>query len=468
MHSIHRKLKLALPLLAGALLSSAEPTAHNLLIITTDDQGLQAGCYGDPYAITPNLDALAAEGTLFTRAYTAQASCSPARASLLTGLYPHQNGQIGLAGHHPEYRVKDGIPSLPSILKRSGFRLAILGKLHVSPASAFTFDFAWAKNDPLATRDVAQLAKKAEEFLDDLHDEERFFLYVNYFDPHRPFDAGSNQTKGLPEHPYTPDEVSPLPYLGIDGKPARTEAAAYYNSIRRMDSGLGMLFKSLKDRGLWEDTIIVFLGDHGPPFTRGKTTAYEAGEQIPLIIRWPGIAEEGQRTDALASIVDVLPTALSALDIKVSTEIAGQNLRPVLNGDTPEHWRNYVFGEYTSHAATHFFPRRAIRSQRYKLIHNLDSPRKNPVPYIGQTNRGAGNNVDPNFLAAYSTMEQPPEFEFYDIGNDPYETKNLIEDPTFKEHIIELQSALKDWRIQTNDPLLDPAELERLRMTHEK
>ena len=449
----------ALGLLA---LGSHAETVRNVVVITTDDQGPQAGCYGDPHAVTPNLDALAAAGTLFERGYTTQASCSPARASLLTGLYPHQNGQVGLAGHHPEFRVKPGLPNLPALFQEAGFATGILGKLHVSPARDFPFDFEWASHgNPKLTRDVREVAARAGEFLDGT-DGRRFFLYVNYFDPHRPFDDGMRQTEGLPEDPYAAAEVPPLPYLGIDGPGARAEAAAYYNGIKRMDVGLGLLFAALKERGFWKDTLIVFVGDHGPPFTRGKTTVYEAGEQIPYIVRWPGVGDAGQRSDALVSMVDIFPTVLDATGLAV-TPNAGRSLRPVLDGALPADWRTFLFTEYTAHAADHFYPRRAVRTERFKLIHNLDHQRPNPVPYIGATRRAPPNRTNPDFVPAYKRMERPPEFEFFDLHQDPYELSNVADDPTYAEPLAELKEALHAWRVATGDPLLEPAELERLR-----
>ena len=267
----------AAPDIAPALVQSAPPAERtpNVLLITTDDMGLQAGCYGDALAVTPNLDSLAAQGVLFERGYTTQASCSPARASLLTGLYPHQNGQIGLAGQHPEFRVKDGTHTLSTLLRNAGYETGILGKLHLSPGDAFPFDFAWpGGSQAMATRKVRTVADKVAEFLDGPAKDKPFFLYVNYFDPHRPFDQDADQTEGLPEKPYAPDEVKPLAYLGMDGKPPRAEAAAYYNSIRRIDTGLGLLFDVLKERDRWDDTLVIFVSDHGPPFARAKTTVY--------------------------------------------------------------------------------------------------------------------------------------------------------------------------------------------------
>ena len=114
-------------LMAGCAHGTADtnrPTCRNILLITTDDQGVEAGCYGDPYARTPHMDALAAEGARFSRAYITQASCSPSRSSMLTGLYPHQNGQVGLA--HYDIQMHDGVPTLHGVLKAAGYRLSLI------------------------------------------------------------------------------------------------------------------------------------------------------------------------------------------------------------------------------------------------------------------------------------------------------------------------------------------------------
>jgi len=458
----------AAPDIAPALVQSAPPAERtpNVLLITTDDMGLQAWCYGDPLAVTPSLDSLAAQGVLFERGYTTQASCSPERASLLTGLYPHQNGQIGLAGQRREYRVKDGTPTLPSLLRNAGYKTGILGKLHIAPGEAFPFDFSWPGDaQAKATRQVKTVATKAAEFLDGPARKKPFFLYVNYFDPHRPFDQDAHQTEGLPEKPYAPEEANPLAYLGMDGKPARAEAAAYYNGIRRVDAGLGLLFDVLKERDRWDDTLVIFVSDHGPPFARAKTTVYEAGVHIPFIVRWPRVSAPSTRTGAFASLVDIMPTVLDAAGIKPPV-MAGRSLRPVLGGDVPDDWRKLLFTEYTARASEHFAPRRTVRDERFKLIHNLLPDHPNPVPYQGATQPNQLNQLDPTFATSYRIMERPPEWEFYDLRDDPFELNNLFDEPAKQEEVVRLKAGLLAWREETNDPLLNPDELLRLKNNH--
>lgn len=439
-------------------------TRMNIVLITTDDEGTQLGCYGDPFADTPNIDELAEQGVLFKQAFVTHASCSPSRSSILTGLYPHQNGQIGLTDEHMEYRIKDGIPNLPALLKEAGYYNGILGKLHVKPVDAFPFDFKWAMGNPLATRDVREVARQAGLFLKQ-RDDRPFFLYVNYFDPHRPFDADMHQFKGIPEHPYQPDDIKPFPFLGIDSPVIREEVAAYYNGVKRADVGLGMLFDQLKEAGVYDNTLIIFVGDHGPPFVRAKTTAYEAGLGVPLVVRWPGVSQEKLQTEAFTSTVDLMPTILDAVGLE-SPPVAGRSLRGVVEGRTPPDWRKLLFAEYTSHANPHLYPRRTVRSKNYKLIHNLDAMRPNPLVFIGRTTITQDTVVDPNMEQAYKTLANPPEYELYHLATDPHETINLVDDPAYIEVLDTLKKALHAWREQTNDPLLDPAELRRLKTAH--
>ena len=136
--SMKRVLSFAFVAMLTAVPALAE--RPNILLIVSEDNGPELGCYGDPYARTPNLDQLASEGVRFNRAYVAQAGCSQSRASVLTGLYPHQHGQIGLATWG--FRMyREDTPNLPRSLKAAGYRTGIIGKLHINPESAFPFDF---------------------------------------------------------------------------------------------------------------------------------------------------------------------------------------------------------------------------------------------------------------------------------------------------------------------------------------
>jgi N-sulfoglucosamine sulfohydrolase len=161
--------------------------------------------------------------------------------------------------------------------------------------------------------------------------------------------------------------------------------------------------------------------------------------------------------------VDIVPTLLDASGIDCPP-VAGRSLREVLQGKTPEGWRDKLFAEYTSHAAAHFYPRRSLRDGHWKLIHNLDFERANPVP-----RRGAGQIAqltDPVWIATFATDLNPPEWELYNLEKDPFETVNLAGNPEYAHVLKALRTGLMEERRKTQDPLLDPAELQRLKEAH--
>jgi N-sulfoglucosamine sulfohydrolase len=258
----------------------------NLFLITTDDLGLQLGCYGNPKVTTPHLDRLAGEGVRFQRAYVTAASCSPSRASLLTGLYPHQNGQMGLA--HLGSSMKPGLPNLVSLLKKQGYRTGQIGKLHVEPEGDFPFDDKQIEIEP--TRDPLAVRSRCEKFLRTSPDQP-FFLYLNLFDPHKPF---ARDIAGSPKVKVSPAQAGVLPFMGQDTKELRQETADYLTCVNRLDEIMGGVLEVLRDHGLEENTLVVFLSDNGPDLPRGKLTCFEAGTRVPLLVRWKGTFAPGR------------------------------------------------------------------------------------------------------------------------------------------------------------------------------
>ena len=445
----------------------AQGQRPNVLFITSDDLGLQLSCYGDEVIETPNLDALAASGVQFDVAYVAQASCSPSRSAMFTGLYPHANGQYGLtavpgAALHPHLRDA----TLPNILKRAGYRTGIIGKLHVAPTKSFQFDYN--KQNPMDAWNVKRVSELATQFLSQSGDQP-FFLMVNFTDPHA-FRTRDPETKergpwtfrdrveGIPETLVEPSEKTVLPFQRIDTPAQRKRVAGYYNSVKRMDIGVGMLLKKLKRHGHADNTLVIFIGDHGPPFDRGKSTTYEGGLRVPFLVRWPGVSKP-MRSSAMVSTVDILPTILDAAGASTDIKRHGCSLRPVL-ADADAAWREYLAGEHHLHGAP-WFPQRAIRDSRYKLIHSLlaDSVSRRTmidgdIGYAtSREERYAGTPV----RKAFDTFANPPEFELYDLVNDPWEFHNLAGKAEHAETERRLKTALKAWRHETGDPALDPA-----------
>ncbi len=434
----------------------------NVLFITADDLGLQLGCYGETLIKTPNIDKLAAGGVQFRTAYVAQASCSPSRSAMFTGLHTHSTGQYGLTNSGFALHTELHNRTIPNLLKPAGYRTGIIGKLHVAPEESFQFDFR--ENNTVNTRQVRKVAERVDKFLQETGDQP-FCLMVNYSDPHAFRDPKNRrkwnfppQVDGLPADPLAPGEKTLFAFQQIDTPQQRVRTAGYYNAVQRLDDGIGMLTDVMDKHGHRDDTLIIFIGDHGPPFARGKTTVYESGIRIPFIVRWPGVSRP-MKTRAMVSTIDILPTILDATGIAPAGKMHGKSLRPVLeDADAP--WREYLVAEFHFHGGRPFYPRRAIRDQRYKLIHNLlagkskpsNSIDADPAYRVSQQPRYDGTPV----RRAFDTFANPPEFELYDLENDAVEFNNLAGKRQCQVVQKRLTNALFEYRKQTDDPFLDP------------
>ncbi len=440
---------------------TAVATQPNILVIVSEDNGQELGCYGNKHVKTPVLNGLAAEGVRFHNAYVPQAGCSQSRAAYLTGLYPHQNGQIGLATW--KFRMYDEAqPNLVRSLHEAGYRTGIIGKIHVNPKTAFPFDFKQITTSNFARKNLKSYAKEASAFFTE--SSKPFFLAVNYPDAHRPF---TDQVAGIPAKPLTGSDVPPLDYMGLDSPQLRAETASYYNCMNRLDHLIGDLLTQLRESGKEKDTLVVYFGDHGADLLRGKRTSYEGGIRVPLIIRWPGFTQPGTVRSELVSTLDLMPTLLEAAGLVVPDSLAGRSLKPVLKQEQAD-WREYLYTEYHLHSAHNFFPQRTVRDSRYKLIQNLQPDEINPGYSftIKRFYNGLPEVIkaaSPRVKSAYRLMEKPPQFELYDLIEDPWEFENLAGQQQHLETLKRLSGKLEQWRQQTNDPLLDPELATRLR-----
>jgi N-sulfoglucosamine sulfohydrolase len=230
--------------------------------------------------------------------------------------------------------------------------------------------------------------------------------------------------------------------------------------VQRLDVGIGMLMDTLRSHDLLGNTLVIFVGDNGPPFTRGKTSVYENGIRTPFIVLWPGVSRAGDVNKAMASTVDILPTILDAVGLSIPAHVQGMSLKNALQYPNYQ-GRTYLVAEHHFHGKTPFIPQRAIRNQRFKLIHNLRAGAVKPVLgvdgctayFISRQPEYVGTRV----RTAFDTFADPPEFELYDLVNDPIEFHNLAADPQYQADLRELQAALTAWREGTKDPFLDQA-----------
>lgn len=457
--------------------TSGDADGPNIILIIADDLGPQLGTYGDAVARTPNIDRLAREGTQFNAGYVTTASCSPSRGSILTGLYPHQHGMMGLSQFGTQ-RMHDGVPKLPNALKNLGYRTAIIGKRHYEPSDQFQWDREEEDGKTVMfDRDVLRMNQRAMDFIDNDAQGKPFFLVMSYVDPHRgDSDDGANYGQGrnvkfprvklgLPPDPTPPSQIQPFPFLGVDSPEIREELADFYGAVDRLDIGVGDLVKQLEQRGLWDDALVIFVGDHGPDVTRGKMAVYESATRIPFLVKAPG-STLGQQREELVSTVDIFPTILEAAGQNPSESQPGRSLLPLTRPAAAPDWRPYLFTEFITHGPEHFYPRYAVRDARYKLIYNvLGGERENPLGTASYCSAW-WEAMKPEYLhtpirAVYDRVENPPQIELYDLQADPYEWNNLAEDPALAAVRDGLMLQIKTWREATSDPLLDPVEFKK-------
>jgi N-sulfoglucosamine sulfohydrolase len=438
----------------------------NVVLIVTDDQGQDAGCYGNPVLKTPSLDTLASDGTLFKYAYSTTASCSPSRSVILTGLFNHANGQYGLehADHH--FSSFSKVKSLPAMLSAAGYRTARIGKFHVGPESVYQFDEVLAGNP----RNPVAMANECRELIES-DSEKPFFLYFCMGDPHRaavskeaPHRPNSFGNKppgesypGVEPVHYKPEDVIVPPFLP-DTPTCRAELAQYYESVSRADAGLGRLIEILKQSGRYDDTLILFVSDNGIPFPGAKTSVYEPSLRLPCIVRNPEAKKHGVVSSAMVSWVDIVPTILEFAGVQppADQKLHGRSFLPILSEEKPAGW-DEVYASHTFHEVTMYYPMRVVRSGKYKLIWNIAHPL--PFPFASdlwgsatwQDSLRGGND----FMYGKRTIKnlvQRPQVELYDLEADPDEIHNLAEDSQHAETLAKLQIKLRAFQRRTSDP----------------
>jgi N-sulfoglucosamine sulfohydrolase len=350
---------------------------------------------------------------------------------------------------------KDDTPNLTTYLKEAGYRTGIIGKIHVNPESAFLFDFKEFPKSNFNNRSVREFARSAGKFF--RASDEPFLMWISFPDAHRPF---HNQQEGIPARIMGPDDVATLPMVGVStGQTLRT-TASYYNCMQRLDVAVGMVLNELVKSGKYDNTLIIYLSDHGPDFPRGKKTIREGGSRVPLIMSWKEHLPQGKVESRLVSILDILPTILEVVGIpQHQNKLDGKSLTPLFNKKSTQ-WREYLFTEFTLHWPQTYYPGRAVRDNRFKFVHNLLPNRKNPVYdiYLIQQRPKTFTpkeleNVPPEIQDTYKIFRQPPEFELYDLQNDTWEFHNLAKDTRYMEQLIYLKKQLAEWQQRTNDPL---------------
>lgn len=474
-------------ILLALLAFPAAAGPRNVVLIVADDHGRDLGCYGNKDVRTPHLDKLAADGTRFEFAFCTTASCSASRSVLLSGLHNHLNGQYGHQHQYHHFASFPSVKSLPVILSGAGYRTAQMGKYHVAPEAIYKFDtyLTGPARNPVA------MAERCREFIGAKTDKP-FFLYFATADPHRgggPLDTDPQKPDrfgngpkydGIAEEKYDPAKLTVPPFLP-DTPACRAELAQYYQSIARVDQGVGRLVQILKDAGQYENTLILYLSDNGMAFPGSKTTLYEPGMRLPLIVRSPDQKARGGTTTAMVTWADVTPTVLAFAGVKDVAgppargdagpelpmrgnakkaaarpyEFHGRSFLDALDAAEPKGW-DEVFASHTFHEITMYYPMRVLRTRQFKLTLNV--AHQLPFPFASDLEASAtwkSIKNDPDALYGKRRVKdflQRPRYELYDLTADPHEVKNLADDPKHATTLKELQAKLKAFQERTGDP----------------
>ena len=429
------------------------PATPNILWIIGEDIGPEQGCYGYPGVLTPNIDALAASGMLYTRAFTTAPVCSASRSAFMTGMYQTTIGAHNHRSHRDDgYQLPAGVKVITDWLRGTGYYTANLVHLTEDPDERFyrgtgktDWNFTY-EGKPFDTNKWT-----------DLKAHQPFMAQVNFPETHRG-NAWNNSHKHI-ETVADPEQVVMPPYYP-DHPEARAVWAQYLNTVMALDKKVGFLMKKLEEDGLADNTVVIFMGDHGRAMVRGKQWPYESGLRIPMMIRWPKAYptplhfQPGTLSDQMIAAIDVSATILSLAGMEPPTTMQGR----VFLGERATPPRQYVFGGRDRGDET-VDRIRTVRDKRFRYIRNYFPER----PFL-QINRYKEFSYPMISLMrelhqegkltpaqAYLLNPTRPKEELYDLEADPYEIRNLASDPVMRDKLVELRAVLDTWLIETND-----------------
>jgi N-sulfoglucosamine sulfohydrolase len=413
----------------GARVSQAAANRPNIIYIHSHDSGR----YLQPYGFnvpTPNLQKLASEGVLFRRAFSAAPTCSPSRASLLSGQCAHSNGMLGLA--HRGFSMNDYSRHMLHTLRKAGYRSVLGGLQHIArdPEKIGYNELLRPKNNRAAT-----VAPLAAEFLS-RRPKEPFFLDVGFQETHREYPAPTRD-----DDPRYLQPPAPLP----DTPETRLDMAGYRASARNLDHGVGTVLEALERSGMAENTLVISTTDHGIAWPRMKCNLTDSGWGVSLILRGPGLFRGGKVCDAMLSQLDVFPTLCDLLDIERPDWLQGRSFLPVVRGEKKE-INDEVFAEVNYHAS--YEPVRAVRTQRHKYIRRYGDRSKPVLP-------NCDDSLSKSLWLEYGWRDRDiAKEELYDLVFDPGEQNNLCANRNSGATLREMRGRLDHWMTATNDPLL--------------
>ncbi len=411
----------------------SERPPPNILWITAEDIGPYLSCYGDPNAITPNLDRLASEGVLYQNAFANAPVCAPARSTIITGMYPP-----GLGTQHMRStnEVPDFVRLYPGYLRDAGY---------------------YCTNNRKKDYNLVEKTDEWNESSGTAHYKNRapgqpFFAIFNFTVCHescihKTMEKLVHDPAAMDIPPYHPD----LPEI-------RHDWAQFYDKITMMDTLAGNILTELEESGLADSTIVIFYGDHGGIIGRSKRFMYETGLRVPMIVRVPeaykhlSSGRKGSRTDRMVSFIDLAPTLLNIAGLPIPEYMQGNAF---LGRDQPDDSpyahtfrgrmdERYDFcrGTFNEdfHYIINYMPHR-IYAQHVEYLWKAPSMRAWEKAYLN----GECNQEQSRFF------ETKPFEELYDRAADPWEVNNLADDPAYSDELEELREATLDWQLSIRD-----------------
>jgi len=436
---------LAALLAAGGVRAGRAADRPNIVWISIEDYSPTLGCYGDKYAVSPNIDKLASQGCRYTHCYSHAGVCAPTRSGIITGMYPTTIGTqfMRCQGVPPSY-----VKCFPEYLRAAGYFCTNDVKTDYNFEPPLT---AWDES-----RSGAHWRNRPTK-------ETPFFAVINLVQTHEsqirlPAAQAESRRKTLAAGELHDPAKAPLPPYYPDTPLVRRDVANYYDNLTFTDKLIGKILKDLDDDGLTENTVVFFWGDHGWGMPRGKRWIYDSGTHVPLVVRWPGKLQPLSVNDELVAFLDLAPTVLSLAGVPVPKHLQGR----AFLGEQTGPKREYVYAtrDRMDEALDII---RGVRDQRFHYIRNYrpdlpyaqDVAYMNEMPTMQEWRRLAAAGELKGAQAIFFQPTKPIE-ELYDTQTDPHEINNLAGDQQYAKELARLRAAHEKWREETGDLGLIP------------
>lgn len=441
----------------------------NILILTADDLAYNSvGAYGCKVTdVTPNIDKFAKQGIRFTHAHVNTAVSQPCRQSILTGRFPHNNGSEGFEP------IDNNVPTLPEQLKDIGYFNGILGKeIHHQPVERFFWDYIPFKTETDSiwrsgnSRNPSMFYQYSSRFFSMARDQDKpFFLIANSHDPHRPFVGSANDSAtwgdNMPSvnRQFAPDQVEMFGYLP-DIKNVRKEVAQYYGSVYRCDQSIGAVLDALKESGLENNTIVIFLSDHGAAFPFSKAQCYLNSTKTPLIVKWPERIKPGTVDSThFVTGIDLMPTIMEIVGLPMIPKLDGQSFLSLLLNKKQKN-RDYAYASFYQIFARIRYTMRCVQNENYGYIYNFWSDHQKQIrgdATGGLTWRAMikAAKTDPEIAKRVELFKYRVPEEFYNIKEDPDALNNLAKDPTYARELNKFRKKMLRMMKKYNDPVYE-------------